>query len=471
MKIQQADLDPKYGGADRRRQPRDSDQLPDHAAGRRRRPPADGRRRRAAVERAGERTDDRQRRRHARGVEAHGDLRVAARPRGASMTPPAADAVEAALKNPKDFKIIGKRIRGRRQPRHRDRQAAPSASTSAPPGMLLRGVREVPGLRRQGRQRQPRRDQEAARRQARVHRRRRPRVRAATRLASGVAIVADSWWLANNARRTLKVTWDEGPVATQSSVGYLAQAKDSSRRKASQPPAGGGRQAARRSATSRRRSRPRRRSSKPSTASRCCRTRRSSRRTRRRTSRRRQARNLVAEPDSDLARSGARRRHPAQNVTMHLVRAGGGFGRRLVSEYDIEVAQDRAGSSPTNGRRPGCRACRSSCCGRAKTTWRTTSTGPAASTTSRPASTRPASSSPFATSSPARRRSFRRTSSRAASWRTSRCTRRAGHAVQHSDGRDARATHQRHLVRHAGVHRRNRRRGRRRIRCSTGSIC
>ena len=43
---------------------------------------------------------------------------------------------------------------------------------------------------------------------------------------SGVAIVADSWWIANNARRALKVTWDEGAMATQSSVGYTAQAKD-----------------------------------------------------------------------------------------------------------------------------------------------------------------------------------------------------------------------------------------------------
>ena len=53
-----------------------------------------------------------------------------------------------------------------------------------------------------------------------------------------MAIVADSWWLANNARRTLKVTWDEGPVATQSSVGYAAQAKQLSAQ-ASQPPAAG----------------------------------------------------------------------------------------------------------------------------------------------------------------------------------------------------------------------------------------
>jgi isoquinoline 1-oxidoreductase beta subunit len=30
---------------------------------------------------------------------------------------------------------------------------------------------------------------------------------------------------------------------------------------------------------------------------------------------------------------------PRENVTMHLVRAGGGFGRRLVSEYDVEVGR------------------------------------------------------------------------------------------------------------------------------------
>ena len=45
-------------------------------------------------------------------------------------------------------------------------------------------------------------------------------------LASGVAIVADSWWLANDARSSLKVTWDEGAVAAQSSERYLAQARE-----------------------------------------------------------------------------------------------------------------------------------------------------------------------------------------------------------------------------------------------------
>src|SRR6185295_11733750 len=56
--------------------------------------------------------------------------------------------------------------------------------------------------------------------------------------ASGVAIVADSWWLAQNARKSLKVVWDEGPVASQSSAGYAAQAKQLSA-KSSQAPAGG----------------------------------------------------------------------------------------------------------------------------------------------------------------------------------------------------------------------------------------
>src|SRR5262249_31277177 len=57
---------------------------------------------------------------------------------------------------------------------------------------------------------------------------------------SGVAIVADNWWLANNARKSLKVVWDNGSVASQSTTGYLAQAKDLKATKASQTPPGGG---------------------------------------------------------------------------------------------------------------------------------------------------------------------------------------------------------------------------------------
>ncbi|HEY6453787.1 MAG TPA: molybdopterin cofactor-binding domain-containing protein [Steroidobacteraceae bacterium] len=46
----------------------------------------------------------------------------------------------------------------------------------------------------------------------------------ATGLQSGVAIVASSWWQANKALDSLKVVWDEGPVASQSSERFAATA-------------------------------------------------------------------------------------------------------------------------------------------------------------------------------------------------------------------------------------------------------
>jgi isoquinoline 1-oxidoreductase beta subunit len=43
-------------------------------------------------------------------------------------------------------------------------------------------------------------------------------------LLSGVAIVGDNWWLIQQARRKLDVTWDEGATASQSSTGFAEQA-------------------------------------------------------------------------------------------------------------------------------------------------------------------------------------------------------------------------------------------------------
>lgn len=43
-------------------------------------------------------------------------------------------------------------------------------------------------------------------------------------LASGVAIVADSWWTANAARKSLKIQWNEGPTAANSTKTFDAKA-------------------------------------------------------------------------------------------------------------------------------------------------------------------------------------------------------------------------------------------------------
>ena len=48
-------------------------------------------------------------------------------------------------------------------------------------------------------------------------------------LLDGVAILADSWWRANKARGSLKVVWNEGPTAGQSSAGFAARALELSK--------------------------------------------------------------------------------------------------------------------------------------------------------------------------------------------------------------------------------------------------
>ena len=265
---------------------------------------------------------------------------------------PETAAIEAALKNPRDFKIIGKRIRSVDNLDIVTGRPIFSIDVSFP-NMLhavlvkcdvfggkvvsanLDEIKKLPGIKH-----------------AFIIE---PAGQGNNSLASGVAIVADSWWLANDARSSLKVTWDEGAVATQTSERYLAQARELAAKAPTAPPPtppppapaagpGGGRGGP---------------GGPPSavigdveaafgTA----------------------AKTIEAEyffpllshaplePQNSTAHFHDGRleiwspsqipskQHPAlgagipqENITFHLVRSGGGFGRRLVSEYDIEVAR------------------------------------------------------------------------------------------------------------------------------------
>ncbi len=138
----------------------------------------------------------------------------------ATLTPP--DALKVPLKDPKDYKIIGKATAG-------------VDNKSIVTGKPLFGIDvSVPGMMYAVFEKCPVFGGKAKSANLDVILKE-PGIKKAfivaggtdlTGLLGGVAIIGDTWWAAQSARKKLVMTWDEGATATQSTVGFAAKAKE-----------------------------------------------------------------------------------------------------------------------------------------------------------------------------------------------------------------------------------------------------
>lgn len=135
----------------------------------------------------------------------------------ARMTPP--DPATLTLKDPKDYRIIGKPIPGVDNKKIVTGQPLYGSDIKLP-GMLYAVYQRSPSIG--GKARSANLDEIKAQ----------PGVRDAfivpdghgSGSMSGVAIIADSWWYAETARKKLKVDWEPGPAANDSSAEFSTRA-------------------------------------------------------------------------------------------------------------------------------------------------------------------------------------------------------------------------------------------------------
>jgi isoquinoline 1-oxidoreductase beta subunit len=141
---------------------------------------------------------------------------------------PAPDLKTVRLKDPKDFKIIGTRVSGVDNPAIVRGKPLFGIDVTVP-GMLyatfekcavfggkvssanVDRIKTMPGVRHAFIV-EPRTEQDG--------------MMGPTALEGGVAIVADTWWHARKARERLEVKWDEGPTASQSSAAFASRAAE-----------------------------------------------------------------------------------------------------------------------------------------------------------------------------------------------------------------------------------------------------